>query len=325
MAHAIAGPGASAGGLSEAEASARLAARGRARRERSGRSYLSIVRANVLTVFNLILAAFGAVTLIFGDWRDALFLGVIVANAVIGITQEVRAKHALDRLTLLVAPVARVRRGGVERSLPVAEVVVGDLVALGGRRPGHRRRLARRRRRPAPGRVDPQRRVRAGAAGGRRTGALRRVRRRGHRRVRGHRRRRRQLRRAPHRRGPLVPPPALPAGARGQPAAVRPRRPDARPWRDPRLLALPPPRAPACRGRDLDGGDRDARSRRADAAGQPHLRRGRGAHGAARRARAAAQRDRVARVRRHAVHRQDRHADRAGAASRRGPPRSRRR
>ena len=130
LAHAIAAPGASAAGLSEAEAAARLAARGRARRERSGRSYLSIVRANVLTVFNLILAGFGAVTLIFGDWRDALFLGVIVANAVIGITQEVRAKHALDRLTLLVAPAARVRRGGVERALPLAQLVVGDLVLL---------------------------------------------------------------------------------------------------------------------------------------------------------------------------------------------------
>ena len=130
MAHTTAPPGAPASGLSESEAAARLAARGRRRRERSGRSYAGIVRANVLTVFNLILAGFGAVTLIFGDWRDALFLGVIVANAVIGITQEVRAKRALDRLTLLVAPEARVRRGGVERALPVEQLVVGDLVLL---------------------------------------------------------------------------------------------------------------------------------------------------------------------------------------------------
>lgn len=45
---------------------------------------MSIVRANVLTVFNLILAGFGIVTLIFGDPRDALFLGIIVANSGIG-------------------------------------------------------------------------------------------------------------------------------------------------------------------------------------------------------------------------------------------------
>ena len=78
----------------------------------TSRSYASIVRANVLTVFNLILAGFGVVTLIFGDARDALFLGIIVANSTIGISQEVRAKRALDRLSLLVAPHAKVRRDG---------------------------------------------------------------------------------------------------------------------------------------------------------------------------------------------------------------------
>jgi cation-transporting P-type ATPase E len=116
-------------GLSEEEAARRRSGRARARR-RSSRSYASIVRANVLTVFNVILAAFGAVTLTFGDWRDALFLGVIVANAGIGITQEVRAKRALDRLALLVAPHARVRRDGVQRLVAVEDVVDGDLVAV---------------------------------------------------------------------------------------------------------------------------------------------------------------------------------------------------
>ncbi|HEX5309012.1 MAG TPA: HAD-IC family P-type ATPase [Solirubrobacteraceae bacterium] len=122
--------GGALGGLSEQEAARRLAARGRVRRESEGRSYVSIVRANVLTVFNAILAAFGAVTLIFGDWRDALFLGVIVANSGIGITQEVRAKRALERLSLIVAPYATVRRGGSSRKLSVAEIVPGDVVLL---------------------------------------------------------------------------------------------------------------------------------------------------------------------------------------------------
>ncbi len=117
-------------GLSEAEAQRRLRAARRPRQQKSSRSYASIVRANVLTVFNVILAGFGAVTLIFGDARDALFLGIIVANAGIGITQEVRAKRALDRLSLLVAPHARVSRDGSVRQLAVEEVVVGDVVML---------------------------------------------------------------------------------------------------------------------------------------------------------------------------------------------------
>lgn len=120
-----------AGGLTEAEAARRLEASGPPRGTPTSRSYASIVRANTLTIFNGILAAFGALTLAFGDWRDALFLGILVANAVIGIAQEVRAKRALDRLALLVAPTARVVRDGRRREIAVAELVAGDLVALG--------------------------------------------------------------------------------------------------------------------------------------------------------------------------------------------------
>ena len=117
-------------GLSEAEAGRRLSERGGAQTVSGSRSYASIIRANIFTIFNLILASFGAVTLLFGDWRDALFLGILVANAEIGIAQEVRAKRALDRLALLVAPHAAVLRDGSTRSVPAAEVVDGDVVVV---------------------------------------------------------------------------------------------------------------------------------------------------------------------------------------------------
>ncbi len=117
-------------GLSEVEAQRRLRAAGSRVRQRSSRSYVGIVRANVLTVFNVILVGFGAVTLIFGDARDALFLGIIVANVGIGVTEEVRTKRALDRLSLLVAPRARAMRDGSVRQLAVEQVVVGDVVML---------------------------------------------------------------------------------------------------------------------------------------------------------------------------------------------------
>jgi magnesium-transporting ATPase (P-type) len=118
-------------GLSAAEAAARLAARGRPTPTASSRSYASIVRANVLTPFNLILTAFGVLTLAFGDWRDALFLLVVVVNSLIGIVQEVRAKHSLDRLALLVAPTATVVRDGQPARVTPEQIVEGDLLELG--------------------------------------------------------------------------------------------------------------------------------------------------------------------------------------------------
>jgi len=84
----------------------------------------------VFTVFNLIIGAFGVLTLVYGDIEDALFLGVIAANAGIGIIQESRAKRQLDRLAALVAPHARVERSGTERTVAVEQVVVGDVVKL---------------------------------------------------------------------------------------------------------------------------------------------------------------------------------------------------
>ncbi len=117
-------------GLAEAEAQRLLAERGPAEAPATSRSTASIVRANTLTIFNLILASFGALTLAFGDWRDALFLFILVANSGIGIAQELRAKRALDRLAALVAPTATVVRDGVARRAAVEELVPGDLVRI---------------------------------------------------------------------------------------------------------------------------------------------------------------------------------------------------
>jgi cation-transporting ATPase E len=117
-------------GLTEAEASRRLKARGPLRRPATSRSYASIVRANVFTIFNLILAVAGAVTIAYGQWQDALFLGILFFNSAIGIVQEVRAKKALDRLAALVAPTATVVRDGAARAVGVGEVVVGDLLRV---------------------------------------------------------------------------------------------------------------------------------------------------------------------------------------------------
>jgi hypothetical protein len=54
-------------GLSEVEARRRLPGRPPPAPTGASRSYGSIVRANVLTVFNLILAVFGTITLVYGE------------------------------------------------------------------------------------------------------------------------------------------------------------------------------------------------------------------------------------------------------------------
>ncbi len=88
------------------------------------------MRANTLTVPNAILFVFGVLTITLASWRDALFMGILVSNIVVGSFQEVRSKRALDRLAALVAPEAVVVRDGVDHRVPIEQVVEGDFVRL---------------------------------------------------------------------------------------------------------------------------------------------------------------------------------------------------
>jgi cation-transporting ATPase E len=89
-----------------------------------------IVKANVFTYFNMLLGSLFVIILVVGPANDALFGGVIVANTLVGVVQEVRAKRTLDRLAVLSSPRARVRRDGEEFEVAVREVVLDDIVVL---------------------------------------------------------------------------------------------------------------------------------------------------------------------------------------------------
>lgn len=96
----------------------------------SSRSAWNIVRANVFTLFNGIVGACFLVLLLLGRWQDALFGLAAFGNAIIGCWQEFRAKAALDRLALLNAPRARVRRDAQDIEIAPADVVQGDILVL---------------------------------------------------------------------------------------------------------------------------------------------------------------------------------------------------
>jgi cation-transporting ATPase E len=98
--------------------------------DRSSRSLWQIFRANVLTLFNGIVAGSFALLLVIGEWQDALFGFAAVGNAVIGVVQEYRAKRSLDRLAVLDRPTARVLRGGAVQDIAREEVVRDDVLVL---------------------------------------------------------------------------------------------------------------------------------------------------------------------------------------------------
>jgi cation-transporting ATPase E len=96
----------------------------------TSRTIAQIVRANIFTPFNALLGVLLVVILATGEYRDGLFGFVLVANALIGIVQEVRSKRSLDRLAVLNAPSSTVRRDGVDLTIPSKGLVLDDLVIL---------------------------------------------------------------------------------------------------------------------------------------------------------------------------------------------------
>lgn len=123
---------ASPDGLSTAEVAERTAA-GQVNvvTETTSRSAGDIIRANVVTRFNILLGILLIIILfVVRQPKDALFGIVLVSNAAIGIIQELRAKRTLDHLALLTAPLTSVRRDGREVQIPVDQIVQDDVVAL---------------------------------------------------------------------------------------------------------------------------------------------------------------------------------------------------
>jgi len=116
-------------GLSTAEVRARVAAgQVNVTPRPGGRTTWDIVRGNVFTWFNLILGVLFVAMVSFGSWKDALFGSILVINTIIGIVQEMRAKVALDRLSLLTTPAVKVVRDGAVQELPVADVGLDDVL-----------------------------------------------------------------------------------------------------------------------------------------------------------------------------------------------------
>ena len=96
--------------------------------ESASKTTKEIIHENVFTYFNLIFAVLAVLLCIAGSFRDLTFLPVIIANTLIGIIQEVRAKQVLDNLSMLNAPRSAVVRDGKKKIVDSEELVLDDIV-----------------------------------------------------------------------------------------------------------------------------------------------------------------------------------------------------
>lgn len=118
-------------GLTTAEVAERVAAgQDNSTARPTSRPVGEILRANLFTRFNAIIAVLCVLVLVFGAPQDGLFGLIVVVNSGIGIVQELRARRVLDWLAVLGEEPVRVRRDGVELSVPPSDLVLDDVVLL---------------------------------------------------------------------------------------------------------------------------------------------------------------------------------------------------
>ncbi len=102
------------------------------------KSVAQILRENILTFFNFIFIVFAVLICFFIDSSEKFltivgnfgFLILIVFNALVGIVQELRAKHTIDKLSLISAPKAVVIRDGEQKEIAVKDIVLDDITVL---------------------------------------------------------------------------------------------------------------------------------------------------------------------------------------------------
>jgi cation-transporting ATPase E len=119
-------------GLTDAEVAHRVAeGQSNAVPQRAARSITDIIRANVFTRINAILSVLLMIVLVTGSVINGLFGLLIIANSVIGMVQEIRAKQTLDKLAIIGQAKPLVRRQSGTRALLPSEVVLDDVIELG--------------------------------------------------------------------------------------------------------------------------------------------------------------------------------------------------
>ncbi len=95
----------------------------------AGKTEGDIIAENLFTFFNLVFVVLAVVLALAGSSiKNMTFLIVVVCNLCIGCYQEIRAKRAVDRLTLVAAQKIRTIHAGQTEILPSDELVRDDIV-----------------------------------------------------------------------------------------------------------------------------------------------------------------------------------------------------
>ena len=85
---------------------------------------------HIFTYFNLLNLLVFIAVLFTGSFRNTLFMGIVISNALIGIVDEIILRKKLDKLSYFTEKKSTVIRDGGEKQILSSEIVTDDLISL---------------------------------------------------------------------------------------------------------------------------------------------------------------------------------------------------
>ena len=98
--------------------------------EKSKNTIAKIILKNTLTIFNLVNLILAILIISVGSYKNLLFILIAIANTLISIINEVRAKKTIDKLKLISEQKPTVIRDGKTLQITPEQIVEDDLIIL---------------------------------------------------------------------------------------------------------------------------------------------------------------------------------------------------
>ena len=94
----------------------------------STKSTKDIIKENTFTLFNFVNLVLAIAVLCVGSYKNLMFMGVVICNVIIGITQEIRAKKTVDKMNLIASNNAKLIRNGKIGKTKIEKIVLDDII-----------------------------------------------------------------------------------------------------------------------------------------------------------------------------------------------------
>ncbi len=92
---------------------------------------VKLIMKTLFSVFNIVMVALIIILIIIGEVSTAKFIGIIAGiNTLIELIQDIRARLIVKKLNKMSEKTTKVIRNGETREIPVAELVIGDVIFL---------------------------------------------------------------------------------------------------------------------------------------------------------------------------------------------------